>query len=234
MPYFFHPADLLMIPALLFALWAQAKVQGAYARYSRIATRSGLTGRDIAEEVLRNAGVNGVRIGVVPGEMTDHYNPATRELNLSEGVFLSNSVAALGIAAHEAGHAIQHARDYAPMQLRQLVYPISSIGSMAAFPLILLGVIFGPMGGAWLINLGIWMFSAAVLFTLITLPVEFDASRRAVLSLAQGGYLTDDELKGVRAVLRAAALTYVAAAAAAILQLLRLLLIFGGLGRSND
>ncbi len=237
--YMFHPADLLMIPAILFALWAQARVRGAYAKYSKAGVRAGLTGADVARLILRNrnmavAGAIGkgilgeaVNIECIPGEMTDHYDPRDKTLRLSEGVYHGRSIAALGIAAHEVGHALQDADNYAPMQLRQLMYPASSIGSTLAFPLIFGGLILGYMGYAvpWLITAGIWLFAAAVAFTIVTLPVEFNASRRALLALASGGYLTDEELDGARAVLNAAALTYVAAAAAAVLQLIRLILI---------
>ncbi len=226
--FFFHPADLLMIPAIVMALWAQARVKSAYAKYSRIGTRSGMTGAEAAQRILYSAGVNGVELGMVPGEMTDHYDPARKCVNLSQGVYASSSVAALGIAAHEVGHAIQDAQGYAPMRLRHFIYPISNIGSTLSFPLIFIGMIFNQSGMGWLISLGIYLFSAAVAFTIITLPVEFDASRRAVRALASGGQLTEDELRGVRKVLSAAALTYVAAAAAAVLQLLRLLIIARG------
>ncbi|MBW7865814.1 MAG: zinc metallopeptidase [Candidatus Hydrogenedens sp.] len=226
--FFFHPADLLMIPAIVMALWAQARVKSAYAKYSRIGTRSGMTGAEAAQRILYGAGVNGVELGMVPGEMTDHYDPARKCVNLSQGVYAGSSVAALGIAAHEVGHAIQDAQGYAPMRLRHFIYPISNIGSTLSFPLIFIGMIFNQSGMGWLISLGIYLFSAAVAFTIITLPVEFDASRRAVRALASGGQLTEDELRGVRKVLSAAALTYVAAAAAAVLQLLRLLIIARG------
>mgnify|MGYP000930082134 CR=1 FL=1 len=224
--FMFHPADLLMIPALILAIWAQAKVRSAYAKYSEIGTRRGITGAQIAYRILEDAGIHNVEIGRVAGEMTDHYDPTRKCLNLSDGVYNSSSIAALGIAAHEVGHAIQDAHQYAPMKLRHLIYPLSSIGSTLAFPLILGGFFFSHSGLGWLINVGIWLFSAAVAFTIITLPVEFDASRRAVRALADGGYLSDEEIKGVRAVLGAAAMTYVAAAAGAVLQLIRLLLIF--------
>ncbi len=239
--FFFHPADLLMIPAIILAIWAQAKVRGAYAKYSQVGVRSGLTGADVAQRILRDSNIapatgrgpgvaSRVALECIPGEMTDHYDPRDNTLRLSENVYHGRSIAALGIAAHEVGHAIQHANNYVPMQVRQLVYPVSSIGSTLAFPLILLGVFLPYFGmhAPWLINLGIWLFTAAVAFTVITLPVEFNASSRALRALASGGYLTEEEIGGAKAVLDAAALTYVAAAAAAILQLLRLLLIFGG------
>ncbi len=237
--YMFHPADLLLIPAILFALWAQARVRGAYAKYSKVGVRAGLTGADVARFILRDQSTSVAQAGgkaalsevvnleCIPGEMTDHYDPRDKTLRLSEGVYHGRSIAALGIAAHEVGHALQDADNYAPMQLRQLMYPASSIGSTLAFPLIFGGLILGYMGYAvpWLITAGIWLFAAAVAFTIVTLPVEFNASRRALLALANGRYLTEEELDGARAVLSAAALTYVAAAAAAILQLIRLILI---------
>lgn len=226
--YMFHPADLLMIPAMVFALWAQARVKFAYTKYSKIPTRAGLTGADVAAIILENAGVRNVSLGLVPGEMTDHYDPATRRVNLSQDVGGGRSIAALGIAAHEVGHAIQDAQGYAPMKLRHFMYPVSSIGSTLAFPLIFAGLIFGGSGFGFLLQLGIYLFAAAVAFTIVTLPVEFDASRRAVKALAAGGYLTDDEMRGVRRVLGAAAMTYVAAAAAAVLNLLRILIIARG------
>ncbi|HRZ17654.1 MAG TPA: zinc metallopeptidase [Candidatus Hydrogenedentes bacterium] len=228
MLYTFHPADLLMIPAMVFALWAQARVKHAYGKYSQITTRSGMTGADVAAVILENAGVRNVSLGLVPGEMTDHYDPAVKRVNLSQEVGGGRSIAALGIAAHEVGHAIQDAQGYAPMKLRHFMYPVSSIGSTLAFPLIFAGLIFGGNGFGFLLQLGIYLFSAAVAFTIVTLPVEFDASRRAVKALSAGGYLTDDEMRGVRKVLGAAAMTYVAAAAAAVLNLLRILIIARG------
>ncbi len=226
--YTFHWADLLMIPAMIFALWAQARVKHAYTKYSKIPTRAGLTGSDVAAIILENAGVRNVSLGMVPGEMTDHYDPATKRVNLSQGVGAGASIAALGIAAHEVGHAIQDAQGYAPMKLRHFMYPVSSIGSTLAFPLIFAGLIFGGSGFGFLLQLGIYLFAAAVAFTIVTLPVEFDASRRAVKALAAGGHLTDDEMCGVRKVLGAAAMTYVAAAAVAVLNLLRILIIARG------
>ena len=226
--FFFHPADLLMIPAIIFSLWAQWAVKSAYAKYSQIGTRSGMTGARAAQAIMDSAGVQNVDIGVVPGEMTDHYDPTKKVVNLSEGVYGGDSIAAVGIAAHEVGHAIQDAHHYAPMKLRHLIYPVSSIGSTLSFPLIFIGLIFNGSGAGWLLHLGIYLFAAAVAFTIVTLPVEFNASNRAVQALAKGGYLTTDELNGVRKVLRAAALTYVAAAAAAVLQLLRILIIARG------
>lgn len=229
-PYMFHPADLLMIPAMIIALWAQLRVKSAYAKYASIRTQAGVTGAQVAHQIMLQANVAGVAIEPIAGQMTDHYDPKAKVLRLSEGVYGGDSIAALGIAAHEVGHAIQDANSYAPMRLRHLMYPISSIGSTLAFPLVFLGLIFNSSFSGWLLSLGIWMFTAAVAFTLVTLPVEFDASRRAIKALAAGNYMSHEELAGVRKVLGAAAMTYVAAAATALLQLLRLLMI----ARSRD
>lgn len=230
MPFFymFHPADLLMIPAIIIAVWAQLRVKRAYAKYSRVRSRSGMTGAQAAMQIMRASGIGVLPIEPIPGQMTDHYDPKAKVLRLSEGVYGNDSIAAVGIAAHEVGHAIQDAQGYAPMRLRHAMYPISSLGSTLAFPLIFFGLIFNFSGSALMVSVGIWLFTAAVAFTLVTLPVEYDASRRAVRALASGGYLEKEELDGVRSVLNAAALTYVAAAAAAVLQLVRLLLIARG------
>jgi hypothetical protein len=223
----------LLIPALLLAMWAQAKVKSAYHKYSQVGVRSGVTGAEVAQYILRNSsipiergtsmgGSEAVGLEAIPGNMTDHYDPRSRTLRLSEDVYHGRSIAALGIAAHEVGHAIQHAQGYAPMSLRTIVYPVSSIGSTLAWPLFIGGFIFQL---PFLLNIGILLYSAAVLFTLVTLPVEFNASRRAVAALSHGGYLTEDELHGVKKVLSAAAMTYVAATAMAAMQLLRMILM---------
>ncbi len=228
MPFYFHPADLLMIPAMIIAVWAQWRVKSAYGRYASVKTQSGLTGAEIAHQILQQARVDNVPIETTPGELTDHYDPLKKVLRLSDAVYSGTSIAALGIAAHEVGHAIQDAGGYAPMKLRHFIYPLSSWGSKLAFPLILIGLIFNFAYSSVLINLGIWLFTAAVAFTIVTLPVEFNASSRAVKALAAGGYMSRDELDGVQKVLGAAAMTYVAAAAGAVLQLVRLLLIARG------
>jgi len=218
---------LLLIPALILALWAQAKVRSTYARYSKVPVRSGLSGADVARLILRDEGVQVSAIEVTPGELTDHYDPRNRALRLSEDVYYGTNIAALGIAAHEVGHAIQHAREYSPLALRNVVYPICNLGSSLGVPLFFLGLILStPI----FLKLGILFFTLAVFFTLITLPVEFNASRRALAVLANGRYLETDELKGARRVLSAAAMTYVAAALMALLQLLRMLI----LARSRD
>jgi len=213
---------------MIIAVWAQIRVKSAYQKYAAIQTRSGMTGAQVAQHILQNANVSNVPIEVTPGEMTDHYDPVKKVLRLSGSVYGGTSIAALGIAAHEVGHAIQDASGYAPMKVRHLVYPISRLGSMLAFPLIFAGFILNFSFSSVLINLGIWLFTAAVAFTIVTLPVEFNASSRAVQALTAGGYMSQDELRGVQKVLGAAAMTYVAAAAAAVLQLIRFLLIVRG------
>lgn len=220
--FYYDWTYLLIIPGLLLGLWAQYRVNSAYREYSKVSTRLGRPASEVVDELLRRNGNNAVRVGRIGGQLTDHYNPANETLNLSEGVYGSSSVAALGIAAHEAGHAMQKQEHYAPLALRTAVVPIVNIGSSASTPLFILGLIF-----SWrpLIYLGILLFSLSVIFSLITLPVEFDASRRAIRMLTEGGYVTEGERKGVQSVLSAAALTYVAAAVTSLLSLLRLLLI---------
>lgn len=228
---FFTPYDLLLIPAILFSLWAQHKVKSAYKKFAQIGVRSGVNGAQIAQRMMQVEGITNVGMEVTPGEMTDHYDPKAKMVRLSQDVYHGSSISALGIAAHEIGHVIQDANNYSPMRLRSAIYPLSSIGSTLSFPLIFAGFIMGLGEGSLgqtLATIGIWLFSGAVAFTLITLPVEFDASRRAMKALATGGVMTDDELAGARKVLNAAAMTYVAAAAAAVLNLLRLILIVRG------
>ena len=209
------------------------QLKSRFQKYSKIPTANGMTGRDVVEKMLRDNGVTGVKIGSVEGMLTDHYNPSKKTLNLSDSVYGSNSVAAIGVAAHECGHAIQHQKNYVPLTLRTAIVPVANIGSTLAWPLILIGLFFNRSTGAMLINLGILCFSFAVLFQLVTLPVEFNASRRALHILGEQGILSDSELPYTRKVLKAAALTYVASAAAAILQLLRLVLLFGGRNRDD-
>jgi Zn-dependent membrane protease YugP len=202
---------------LLFGLWAQFKVRSTFKRYSQVAVTSGMTGAQAAEAVLRNSNVQGVGIRPVPGQLSDHYDPRSRTLNLSEDVGQAASVAALGVAAHEAGHAVQDARGYKPMRIRQTLVPAATIGSrLWIFPAFL-GLIIGSLG---LVIIGLVLFLAVVVFQLVTLPVEFDASRRAVVALESGALLTTTELDGARKVLQAAALTYIAALAASIGQLI--------------
>ena len=222
--FFWDWTYILLIPGMLLGLWAQARVQGTYAQYSRVNTRLGCPASEVVDDLLRRNGNNRVSIGRVRGQLTDHYDPARETLNLSEGVYGSSSVAALGVAAHEAGHAMQKLEGYGPLKLRTAVVPVVNIGSSMATPIFIAGLIF-----AWepLVNVGILLFSLSVIFALITLPVEFDASRRAVRMLTEGGYVNGEEEQGVRKVLSAAALTYVAAAVTSLLSLLRLLLIAG-------
>lgn len=225
--FYFDWTYLLIIPGLLLGMWAQHKVNSAYQQYTRVGTRLGRPASDVVAELLRRNGNHAVRIGRVSGQMTDHYDPGKELLNLSDGVYNSASVAALGIAAHEAGHAMQKMEGYAPLKLRTAAVPIVNIGSTASTPLFILGLI---MSWQPLVYIGIALFSLSVLFSLITLPVEFDASNRAIRMLTEGGYVTESERSGVKAVLNAAALTYVASAVTSLLSLLRLLII----ARSRD
>jgi uncharacterized protein len=202
---------------LLFGLWAQMQVRRTFKRYSEVATSNGLTGAQAAASVLSASGVTGVSIRPVAGKLSDHYDPRSRTLNLSEDVGQAATVAALGVAAHEAGHAVQDARGYKPMRIRQTLVPAATIGSQLWIFPAFLGLIIGSLG---LVNIGLVLFLAVVVFQLVTLPVEFDASRRALVALEGGGLLGDTELDGARAVLRAAALTYIAALAASIGQLI--------------
>jgi len=209
---------IMVLPAILLALWAQSKVKSTYAKYSRYATRSGLSGAQAASRILSSSGLDKVPIESIPGNLTDHYDPKTRSLRLSSAVYSGQSIAAVGIAAHEAGHAIQHSRRYVPLQFRNAFFPVAHIGSKTAFPLIVLGMVLGFAG---LIQVGVLLFSLAVLFQVVTLPVEFNATRRAKAALTQAGLITtQDEAQGVNAVLSAAALTYVAATVTALAQLL--------------
>jgi uncharacterized protein len=202
---------------LLFGLWAQFKVKSTFKRYSQVTVASGMTGAQAADAVLRNSGVSGVGIRPVPGQLSDHYDPRSKTLNLSEDVGMQASVAALGVAAHEAGHAVQDARGYKPMKIRATLVPAASIGSQLWIFPAFIGLILGSTG---LVNVGLVLFLAVVLFQLVTLPVEFDASHRAIVALEGGGLLGPAELDGARKVLQAAALTYIAALAASIGQLI--------------
>ncbi len=221
---------LLMIPGLIFTLLAQAKVKNAFGKYSRVRSRSGLTGAEVARRILDSNGLQNVGIEPVRGQLTDHYDPRAGVLRLSEGVYGSQSIAALGIAAHEAGHAVQHAVKYPALVMRTAIAPAAATGTQLGIWIFMAGM-FLPffVGGSfrWLMDAGIMLFSVAVVFTLVTLPVEFDASKRAIVVLARGGFLTSDEVPQAKKVLDAAAWTYVAAAATAILTLLRLLILRG-------
>ena len=229
MIWLFYPQTLiLLIPAFLLAMYAQYKVRSAYARYLQVPTQRRITAREAAEYILRSAGITNVQIESIRQPLGDHYDPRRRKLRLSAPD--STSVAAVGVAAHEAGHALQHAQGYAPLALRSAIVPLAMFGSQLALPLFFIGLVFQA---ASLVNIGIILFSAAVLFTLVTLPVEFNASRRAVAALRSTGLVTEGELGAVKEVLTAAALTYVASAAMAVAQLLGLLMIAGGSRRRS-
>ncbi|MBP1551859.1 MAG: zinc metallopeptidase [Oscillospiraceae bacterium] len=216
---------ILVIPAMIFSMWAQAKVNSTFKRYSQQRTYSGMTGYEAARRILAANGLYNVQVERVAGNLTDHYDPKTNVIRLSDSVFGSNSVAAVGVAAHEAGHAVQYAQNYAPIKLRSAIIPVTNIGSQLSIPLVLIGAF---MGMDPLINIGLLLFATVAVFQLVTLPVEFNASRRAVNALEMSGSIGDEELYGVKKVLGAAAMTYVAALAVAVANLLRLILRFGG------
>lgn len=229
-PYYFDPTYLLIIIGMLLSLLASAKLKSTYAKYSKVRSHTGMTGAQVAERLLHAEGIYDVRIEHISGNLTDHYSPNEKVLRLSDGVYNSTSVAALGVAAHECGHAVQHKENYVPLKLRSSLVPVVNIGAQLSWPLIFIGIIFSSAD--FLIQIGIILFSLTVIFQLVTLPVELNASSRALASLQRHNILYTQEAKSTRKVLKAAALTYVAAAAASILQLLRLLLLFGG--RRND
>lgn len=220
--YYLDNTFLIILPGILLALFAQYRIKSTFSRYSEVMARSGFTGARVARDMLDAAGLGDVPVNRVQGTLTDHYDPIHRTLNLSESVYGSSSIAALGVAAHECGHALQHLEGYEPLKLRSAVVPTVNIGSSLSWPIFLAGMISG-----WrpLLLAGVMLFSLTVLFTLITLPVEFNASRRAMAALEGRGYLSWEELDGAKKVLNAAALTYVAAALSAILNLLRLLVL---------
>ena len=209
----------------IICLAASAKMRSTFSRYSRVRNHAGITGREAAEQVLHRAGIYDVRVEHVSGNLTDHYDPRTKVLRLSDATYGSTSVAAVGVAAHECGHAIQHATGYAPLSFRSALVPVANFGSAIAWPLILIGLLFNSQSSILFLNLGILAFSLAVLFQIVTLPVEFNASSRAIHMLSGNGMLYEDEVRATRKVLTAAALTYVAGAASAILQLLRIILL---------
>jgi Zn-dependent membrane protease YugP len=229
--YYIDPTYILVIIGLLLCMGASIKVKSTFAKYARVRSMSGMTGAEAAERILHSSGIYDVSVQRVSGQLSDHYDPRTKVLRLSDSVYGEASVAAIGVAAHECGHAIQHDKAYIPLKVRAAFVPVANFGASLAMPLILIGVIFAR--SQFLINLGIWLFSLAVIFQLITLPVEFNASRRAVARLGETGILYGDEIKATKKVLGAAALTYVAGTAASLLQLLRLVLLFGG-GRDRD
>lgn len=223
--YGFDPTMILVVIGAVLSMWASARVQSTFRKYSRIRSGTGLTGAETAKKLLHSQGIYDVAIQPVQGHLSDHYDPRTRTVRLSEDVYNQTSVAALGVAAHECGHAIQHNVGYLPLTLRSAFVPVANFGSKLAWPLIVLGLFISMTP---LIEIGIWMFVLAVLFQIITLPVEFNASGRALKLLNSTGIMPGGEVREAKKVLSAAALTYVAAAAASILQLLRLVLLFGG------
>lgn len=226
--YYFDPTYILIIIGLIITMVAQYMVSSRFKKYSKVRSMSGLTGAMAAERILHSQGIYDVRIEHVAGNLSDHYDPRTKVLRLSDSTYNSASVAAIGVAAHECGHAMQHAQGYVPIKIRSTLVPVANIGSYASWILILIGLLFtGSSSQGWL-TAGIICFSATVLFHLVTLPVEFNASSRAIKVLAGTGMLYGDEIRGAKRVLGAAALTYVASAATAILQLLRLIILFGG------
>lgn len=240
MPYFYYYGFdttylILIIPCLILSLWASARVNSTFRRYSKQLSARGITGAQAAQRVLSANGVSNVRIERISGNLTDHFDPKTNVIRLSDGVYDSTSTAAIGVACHEAGHAVQYAQEYAPIKLRAAIIPITNFGSKLAMPLILLGILLSALISAsyTLVYLGIACFGLSLVFQLITLPVEFNASRRALEAIRESNILSDNEIKGARKTLSAAALTYVAATAVSLAQLLRLLILFGG-GRSRN
>ena len=235
MPYYYYgfdPTYFLVIIGAVICMIASARVKSTYNKYSQYRSASGMTGAQAAQRILNSAGIYDVTIQHVSGNLTDHYNPSAKTLNLSDSVYNSTSVAAVGVAAHECGHAIQHATEYAPLKFRTALVPVVNIGSQLGMPLIFLGILL-----SWntvLIQIGIWAFSLSLLFQIATLPVEFNASSRAIVKVEEYGLLSHEENQGCKKVLGAAAMTYVAATAAAALQLLRLILLFGGNRRRRD
>ncbi len=222
-PFFYDPTFVLLIPALMLAMYAQLKVRGTFEKYLRVPASSGMTGAQVARELLNQNNLYDVGVEMTRGLLGDHYDPRQKVIRLSPEVYQGRSLAALGVAAHETGHAVQHARSYIPLNIRNAFFPVASFGSSLAFPLFFMGLLFGARG---LMDLGIILFTAAVLFQILTLPVEFNASSRALMMLENGGYLSrGGEIQGARKVLSAAALTYLAATAVAVAQLLRLLLL---------
>lgn len=240
MPYFYYYGFdmtylILVIPCLILSLWASARVNSTFRRYSKQLSIRGITGAQAAQRVLSANGVGNVRIERISGNLTDHFDPKTNVIRLSDGVYDSTSTAAIGVACHEAGHAVQYAQEYAPIKLRAAIIPITNFGSKLAMPLILLGILLSALISTsyTLVYLGIACFGLSLVFQLVTLPVEFNASRRALEAIRDSNILSDDEIRGARKTLSAAAMTYVAATAVALAQLLRLLVLFGG-GRSRN
>ncbi len=235
--WLFDPLYILLLgPCLILSAWATFRVKSVFHRYASAGTRSGISGAEVARRILSDNGISDVSVEPVRGFLSDHYDPRSKTLRLSPDVYEGRSMSALGVAAHEVGHAVQHATGYAPLRFRSAIVPLASVGSNLSWILFVIGMAVSaasPLGRGMMIA-GIALFSLAVLFTLVTLPVEFDASRRAVVALEGGGYMSSDEVDGARRVLSAAALTYVAAAITAVAQLLYLLLRSGLLGRNDE
>ena len=240
MPYsYYYGFDwtylVLVLPCLILSMWASSNVNSTFRKYSKQFSSRRITGAQAAQRVLSANGVRGVRIDRVSGNLTDHFDPKTNVIRLSDSVYNSTSTAAIGVACHEAGHAVQYAENYAPIKLRAAVIPLTNFGSKLAMPLILIGILLSAMGNIsyTFVYLGIAAFGLSLVFQLVTLPVEFNASRRAMQAIESGNILTEEEQKGARKTLTAAALTYVAATAVALAQLLRLIMIFGGRRRRD-
>ena len=236
MYYFDWTLLVLVLPCMLLAGLASANVNATFKRYSTQYSRRGLTGAQAAQRVLSSNGVTGVRIERVSGNLTDHFDPKSNVIRLSDSVYSNTSTAAIGVACHEAGHAVQYAQQYAPIKLRAAIIPVTNLGSKIAMPLIFAGILFSGLGelSVAIVYLGIACFGLSFVFQLVTLPVEFNASSRAIRAIEQGQILSDEELRGAKKTLKAAAMTYVAATAVALAQLLRLIVIFGNRGRRRD
>lgn len=230
--YGFDWTYLLVLAGAILSIWASARVNSTFQKYAKVRSMSGMSGAQVARVILDRNGLSHIPVEHVSGNLSDHYDPTRKVLRLSDSTYQSDSVAAIGVAAHECGHAIQHKEGYGPLKFRNTIVPAANLGSRMGIPIILLGLFFGA-GGSFLVNLGIWVFSIAVLFQIITLPVEFNASARALQVLENYGILGMEENRKAKKVLSAAAMTYVAAAASSILQLLRLIILFGG-KRSRD
>ncbi len=239
MPGYYYGFDwtyiVLVLPCILFSLWASSSVNSTFKKYSSQLSRRHITGAQAAQRVLSHNGVTGVRIERISGNLTDHFDPTANVIRLSDSVYDNTSTAAIGVACHEAGHAVQYAQHYAPIKLRAMIIPVTNLGSKLAMPLIMLGLVLTFLGSfsTWLIYLGIACFGLSLVFQVVTLPVEFNASRRAMTAIEEAGLLTEEEQQGAKKTLTAAAMTYVAATAVALAQLLRLLMLFGG-RRRND
>lgn len=238
MPYYYGfdwTYLVIVLPCLILSMWASSSVNSTFNRYSKVLSRRRITGADAARRVLAANGVSGVSIQRVSGNLTDHYDPRTNVIRLSDSVHDATSVAAIGVACHEAGHAVQYAQNYGPIKLRAAIIPVTNIGSKLAMPLILAGILFSFLGNFsyTLVYAGIACFSLSLIFQLVTLPVEFNASRRAIQTIENANILTEEEQQGAKKTLKAAAMTYVAATAVALAQLVRLLVLFGR-RRRND